>query len=98
MPAIPVRIWEEYDVRIDRQSKWGNRFIIGRDGTREEVIEKFRVDLWARVRSGEITLQELAGLHNKRLGCHCAPKPCHGDILSKAAAWAVEQLKKTIAD
>jgi len=34
---------DPYDVRIDRKSRWGNPFIIGKDGTREEVIERHRV-------------------------------------------------------
>jgi hypothetical protein len=33
---------ESYDILIDRTTKWGNPFIIGIDGTREEVIEKHR--------------------------------------------------------
>jgi len=33
---------EVYDVYIGRPSKWGNPFKIGVDGTREEVIEKYR--------------------------------------------------------
>ena len=28
----------------------------------------------------------LAGLDGKKLWCHCAPKPCHGDVLVKLAA------------
>ena len=30
-------------VRIDRQTKWGNPFIIGVDGTRDEVCDKYKV-------------------------------------------------------
>ena len=33
---------EKYDVYIGRPSKWGNPFTIGKDGTREEVIQKYR--------------------------------------------------------
>ena len=29
-------------VYIGRPSKWGNPFVIGKDGTREEVIAKFK--------------------------------------------------------
>ena len=29
-------------VYVGRPSKWGNPFVIGRDGTREEVIAKYR--------------------------------------------------------
>jgi hypothetical protein len=37
------------DVYVGRPSKWGNPFVIGRDGSREEVIAKYRA--WI-VRSG----------------------------------------------
>ena len=30
-----------FDVYIGRPSKWGNPFIIGKHGTREEVINKY---------------------------------------------------------
>jgi Domain of unknown function (DUF4326) len=29
-------------VYVGRPSKWGNPFVIGRDGTRDEVIAKYR--------------------------------------------------------
>ena len=68
---------EAYDVLIDRRTKWGNPFIIGRDGNRTEVIDKYCQ--WIRVN------KELKGmlheLRGKRLGCCCKPKACHGDVL-----------------
>ncbi len=39
---------EEYDVLIARPSKWGNPFQIGRDGDREQVIEKYEIHLRRR--------------------------------------------------
>lgn len=69
-------------IYIGRGSPWGNPFSIGKDGTREEVVEKFEKylssnsNLLARVRS------ELRG---KNLVCFCYPKACHGDILHKVA-------------
>lgn len=65
-----------YDVYIGRGSKWGNPFVIGRDGTREQVIEKYRQHL----RNRPDLLQALPELRGKLLGCFCKPKPCHGDI------------------
>ena len=32
---------EPFDIYIGRPSKWGNPFVIGRDGNREQVIEKY---------------------------------------------------------
>ncbi len=75
-----VKIGEAaYDCRIDRQSKWGNPYHIGIHGTRGEVIEAYEVHVRGRA-DLMAALPELAG---KVLGCHCAPKRCHGEILLK---------------
>ena len=66
-----------FDVYIGRPSKWGNPFKIGVDGTRDEVIRKYR-EYVLRTPQLNNALHELEG---KILGCWCAPKPCHGDIL-----------------
>lgn len=79
---------EEYDVYIGRGSLWGNPFKIGADGTREEVIERFRLYLWEQIKAGRISKEQLLGLEGKRLGCFCAPQACHGDIIVKAVQWA----------
>lgn len=68
---------EPFDVYIGRPSLFGNRFTIGRDGTREEVIEKYAE--WI-VHQPEI-MALLPNLWGKTLGCWCAPKPCHGDVI-----------------
>jgi hypothetical protein len=66
-----------HDVYIGRPSKWGNPFVIGRDGSREEVIAKY--DAWLLEQPELVTaLPQLAG---KTLGCWCAPQACHGDVL-----------------
>ena len=39
-----------------------------------------------------MSLEELASLHGKTLACHCAPLPCHGEVLARAAAWAASVL------
>jgi uncharacterized protein DUF4326 len=72
---------ESYDVLIDRTTKWGNPFVIGRDGTREECIAKY--EKWLPTQP-----HLMAALHELRgrvLGCHCAPEPCHGDPLFRLA-------------
>ena len=83
-------------VRIDRRTRWGNPFRIPQDGTRTEVIARYRADLWQRIRSGEIALEDLADLNAAtHFLCHCAPLPCHGDVLVRAAAWAATELRRT---
>jgi len=93
MPAVNLR-HERYDVLIDRRTALGNPFVMGRDGDRDTVCEKYKVWLWAEIRAGRITLEELAALKGLKLGCHCAPLRCHGDILSAAADWASYELAR----
>jgi hypothetical protein len=66
--------------------------VIGIHGSREEVIEMFRRDLWSQIKSGKIAVSDLAALHGKQLVCVCHPKPCHGHVLEAAAAWATSKL------
>jgi hypothetical protein len=59
------------------ESKWANPYKIGKDGTRQEVIEKYR----AYIKSRPDLLASLSDLEGQPLGCWCAPEPCHGDVL-----------------
>jgi hypothetical protein len=70
---------EPFDVYIGRPGPWGNPFLIGRDGDRWEVIEKYKAWLFAQPELVERAKRELAG---KVLGCWCAPLTCHGDVLA----------------
>lgn len=97
MVAVNIRT-SDYDVLIDRRTEHGNPFILGRDGDRDEVCDKYRIWLWDRIKSGDLSLEKLAGLHGKRLGCHCYPLRCHGDTLSAAATWAHEELQKPASE
>ncbi len=74
---------DEYDVYIGRgpNSKWGNPFRIGKDGSRLIVIQKYRE--WMLKQPNLLyDLQELRGM---RLGCWCSPAICHGDVLAELA-------------
>ncbi|MCA9438404.1 MAG: DUF5131 family protein [Candidatus Omnitrophica bacterium] len=71
------------DVYVGRPSKWGNPFKIGLDGTREEVIHKYRT--WLLEERPDLVAAAKEELKDKILGCWCAPKPCHGDVLSEIA-------------
>lgn len=66
-------------VYIGRGSKWGNPFVIGKDGTRDEVIQKFAeyaLDILVE------NPNWLAEIRNKDVYCYCAPLRCHGDVLA----------------
>lgn len=72
---------QKFDVYIGRPSKWGNPFEIGRDGTRDEVIDKHRA--WIKTQSH--LMRALPELKGAILGCWCAPNACHGDTLFELA-------------
>lgn len=69
-------------VYVGRPSPYGNPFQMGRDGTREEVIAKFREFVEARP---EIKSSIRENLRGKDLICFCAPLPCHAGILLEIA-------------
>jgi Domain of unknown function (DUF4326) len=79
------RVWNKRDpnvpkgaVYVGRPTKWGNPFAVGRDGSRAEVIQKYR--WWVG------TFHEQVGeLRGKHLVCWCAPLPCHADVLLEIA-------------
>lgn len=73
-------------VRIDRGSKWGNPFLIGDDGDRDEVCEKFEKFYFPNKNK---LLQQIGKLKGKVLSCHCYPERCHGLTL-------ISELKKEL--
>ena len=86
MTRVVHKAFAPYDVYIGRPTKWGNPFIIGRDGTREEVIAKY-IDMHAGDEKFlAMVRKELKG---KVLGCWCKfpgnEKACHGDWLAEVA-------------
>lgn len=58
------------------QSKWHNPYTVKKYGDQALVLyENY-------IRKSSL-MNEIEELRDKRLGCWCAPKPCHGDILIK---------------
>lgn len=89
MPVVHLKR-DPYDVRIDRQTAWGNPFVLGRDGDRDEVLAKFLQ--WVTISDGlaaQWIRDHVHELHGKTLGCWCAPQSCHGQILLALAAQSV---------
>ena len=79
--------WAEREglaVRIDRSTRYGNPFVLGEDGDREEVCDAYDIhympnkpSIVSRLDAGELT--------GKVLICHCYPQRCHGDSLAAEA-------------
>lgn len=69
-------------VKIDRGTRWGNPFVMGIDGDRDDVCNLY--EQYAKWRL-ELQPNWLDDLKGKDLACHCAPKRCHGDTLIRLA-------------
>lgn len=83
---------EPYDVYIGRPGPYGNWYThLGTDtsakvrvATREEAISRYEADLREMIVVDPKFMDEyLKPIAGKTLGCWCAPKPCHGDVLIK---------------
>jgi hypothetical protein len=59
------------------ESAFANPFRVDVDGSREDVIEKYRSWLLGR----QDLLLRLPELRGRRLACWCSPEPCHADVL-----------------
>lgn len=63
---------------IGRGSPAGNPFVIGKDGTRDEVCDKY--EAW--IEKNLILKSKLIKYcRGKDLKCYCKPERCHGDYL-----------------
>jgi len=84
---------------VARPSKWGNPFVVGRDGTREYCVHLYRAlmsGLICLTCKAEVAEQRTAldyaeknigKLRGKNLACWCRDdgKPCHADVLLEIA-------------
>ena len=59
------------------ESAFANPYVVDVDGTRDDVIEKFRQHVLGQPE----LLRRLHELRGRRLACWCKPLPCHGDVL-----------------
>jgi hypothetical protein len=82
-----------------------NPFRIGPDGTRDEVIEKYKE--WIVRGDGRHLLRNLGELEGRTLGCFCAPKGgvtehdplvCHGQVLLKLLEHRRRKIRQKLRD
>jgi len=67
-------------------SKWKNPFIVGKDGNRQEVYEKYKNALISKELidiDGDPLIDKIDELKHKKLGCWCHPELCHAHILAE---------------
>lgn len=97
--VVNLKLGQPYDVYIGRAKKRVRSGVVkatkpGEDGLfcnpfpkmgpKEELLELFRNYFFRRVVKDLEFRTAVLGLRNLRLGCFCAPAPCHGHII---AAW-----------
>lgn len=78
--VVNIKRTKDYGEYIGRGSIYGNPYHIGKDGSREEVIDKYKTWLKLKLRD-PMFKKAVLRLKGKILGCYCKPLPCHGDIL-----------------
>jgi len=70
------------DIYIGRGSRFGNPFPLHDESMRDGVIQQFSDWIIHQPELLRLVRQLLSG---KTLGCFCAPKACHGDVLAAIA-------------
>ena len=82
------RVWNKREsgvpadaVYVGRPSKWGNPFVIGRHGDRDEVIRLYR----ERLVGSPAMMRAVRELAGRDLVCWCSPEACHADVLVEFA-------------
>ena len=85
-----------------RESPLGNPFVLGKDGDRQAVLQKYRRWLWGEIKKGNASpvYRELQNLTSNylastewqpmRLLCWCHPLPCHGSVIIAAMDWLIK--------
>lgn len=86
-------------VNVGRPSRFGNPFVVGRDGTRAECVELYRwlasgalcltckveISAQRRARSHVVLALKIGELRGLNLACWCRAAPCHADVLLELA-------------
>lgn len=83
---------------VDRSTPWGNPFVVARDGTAAECVERYRILLSGlicitakpSIEEQQVALRyagaNIKKLRGKNLACWCRDgQPCHGDVLLEIA-------------
>ena len=67
-------------------SVFSNKFKIGKDGDRDEVITKYRNWFYRKLERDGGFYQAVLALRGKMLVCWCVPEPCHGGVIKEFLA------------
>lgn len=84
-----VNIYKDtYDVYIGRKGQgqdgyFGNPYAMRNETDRDECILAYQSYFNDRIENDPEFKRRILELKGKRLGCFCAPKKCHGDIIAQ---------------
>ena len=91
---INNRKTDSFGIYVGRPSILGNPYSIGKDGSRAEVIQLYRIWLWDELKKHSRVYRELIRLLNiyrskgaLSLLCYCAPLPCHAEVIRSCILW-----------
>ena len=62
---------------------FGNPYILGQDGDRQQVLELYRIHFNERIKNDVEFKKRIEALKDKILLCYCKPEACHGDIIKE---------------
>lgn len=79
--AKAVRKGSPGSVYVGRPTMFGNPFVIGKDGNREQVIAKYKVWFMGKVQTDLRFAKAVEQLKGQNLACWCAPQACHADVI-----------------
>lgn len=79
---------QQHEVYVGRPSMFGNPFH-SKAGDRMGALVRYEDYFLDRIKNDPEFREAAEELKGKILGCHCKPKPCHGDII---AAWCNGEL------
>jgi hypothetical protein len=74
------RIFINKEIFTYKGSIWENPFTVGKDGTIDEVRDKYYQYITNKIHT-ENLYNELLELKGNVLGCWCCPNKCHGDVI-----------------
>ena len=84
-------------VYVGRPAVLGNPYVIGHDGSRHDVVDKYRAWLREQYRHDGAVRHALRQLAMRYLTdgaltliCWCAPQPCHAEVIRDAVLGMVQ--------
>jgi|ERR1041384_1574305 hypothetical protein len=86
---VNIKSGQKYDFYAGRANKTynvqesilANPFIIGKDGDRNEVIEKYKIYFYDRINKDKEFKEYVLSLKGLTGACWCVPNRCHLEII-----------------